>query len=541
MSIANYFNFHLTVDMMLKNLVFTFFAVTILLFSLPSQAQSNITNIIDIKAQTDDSKIYLDYTITQTFKQSSRGIFLSLPKNQNGIWTNYELKEIIRTSQPVVSSRLSIEEEIGEIIEPDFISDNVDIIKEWNQIRFRVGQEDTFLQNGTYIYNIKLEANYNSSYNYNFVVLRDWQDQTDTINLSLNDQIICSNCSPNSTSINLNNGLNTAPFYRVFWNLTWVYWLFLVPIYLIIFLLWYFLARDLVARTAADKAQFEPPEILPWQAQYMISEGQTNIKNVLLSYLLWLNTHKYISLKPVIDKPGELEIKKLKEDFPESFLPDIYNETIVEIVEQGLEKGVLDSKINPGQHGSSTHSNIAKSLSKYYTQGNFYSPWAICFTYLFVFAILIFVFIGIGEDTFLLGKSWTPVLFISLLLSAPGIYFIVKVWGRPTQEGAELKAYCHGYFYYLNKAEKLKLDFSNNPKEGVQYYLKSVSFAAAFGILDQFQKYFAQIIPNNTELEVVNSTFIHYSLVSFYIPPSSSDGGGFSGGGGGFSGGGGSW
>ena len=88
----------------------------------------------------------------------------------------------------------------------------------------------------------------------------------------------------------------------------------------------------------------------------------------------------------------------------------------------------------------------------------------------------------------------------------------------------------------------LKLDFSNNPKDGIQKYLVSVPFAAALGILPKYQKYFGKLIPDTSEVSSVNSFYTSYAVATFYTPPSdSSGGGGGGGGGGGFSGGGGSW
>jgi uncharacterized membrane protein YgcG len=156
-----------------------------------------------------------------------------------------------------------------------------------------------------------------------------------------------------------------------------------------------------------------------------------------------------------------------------------------------------------------------------------------------------FVVVMIGgflQEALMIGDTLIIMLGVLSVTTWPGIYLIMRDWGNLTREGVEKSRYCRRYKFYLEKAEKLKLDFSNNPKEGLQEYLVSVPFAAGFGILPTFQKYLEDFIPKEVsdQFQTVNNTNLLLASSAFYVPPSSSSGGGgFSSGG--FSGGGGSW
>jgi hypothetical protein len=77
-----------------QNISILVISVFYILASFNLQVQSfgsNFTNNISIHKteNTETKQIILDYYILQTFQSPSRGIFLTLPKNQDGNWTNY--------------------------------------------------------------------------------------------------------------------------------------------------------------------------------------------------------------------------------------------------------------------------------------------------------------------------------------------------------------------------------------------------------------------------------------------------------------------
>jgi uncharacterized membrane protein YgcG len=143
------------------------------------------------------------------------------------------------------------------------------------------------------------------------------------------------------------------------------------------------------------------------------------------------------------------------------------------------------------------------------------------------------------QNEFLVGDSYWFLLFFFYTIMTPVLYILGRNWGKLNQKGLELHKLGAGYRYYISKVESQKLDFSNNLDEGVQFYLKNVAYAAMFGVLPKFNKYMQGLIPNNLEIEGVNSVSNGLLSATFYTPPTSSDGGFL--GDGGFSGGGGSW
>jgi uncharacterized membrane protein YgcG len=536
---------------------------------------TNITDEIKVEIQTREDDYLLTYTITQTFNEESRGVFLSLPNNQDGVWVDYNLISVQKsnlikeannfftfkdTSQTVVTeSNLdgpgvplqtaelpSLEDNNQAEQSVTFEDETYNQIHEWNEFRVRVGNKDKILPRGQYIYKIQLEASRNKDYKHDFTLIYDWTDPVTNISVVADGRELCTGvltCSASKTVFELNPSKNEAPLYHRIFNNLWIYLITLPLISGLILILWYFFARDPSSGFKVDKPEFEPPkELYPWQAQFLINEGSVSFKETFLSYILWLNNQKYIKITSNNHqkKPKDKITIEILKTLPKDVLP-IFNKAITKMPEKGIEKAIYDSKINQGQDGGKLHKHIYDSLKKYYIQKPLYSPTAITLILGFVvFFAGIFGFQFL-QETFLVGNSWVPVLIISLIYSVIPTWWLLRMWGKLSRKGYNLRAYCQRYKFYLEKAEKFKLDFSNNPKEGVQFYLKSVPFAASFLILPQFQKYMHSIMPNVSEIDSNTALRSTFYATRFYTPPSSSSGGSSGGGGGGFSGGGGSW
>jgi len=548
---------------MLKK-IFSLFFIIGLLLSLVSPnvlAADNQTELIKIVINDQTStKLDLSYYIVQNFKNESRGIFLALPKNQNGVWTDYNLKLVQRTNRPIATtfgSKLEIDDNLNTISTTDFLNikttnklnfqlEPYDEIKEWDQFRLRVGKADRILDLGIYVYKIDLEMSLSPDSNYDLELLQDWRESVGKIEIIQKNQNLCDaqiSCSKSLTALKISqdkpkNALNGFGYTVL------PYLLILLIISGLSYLIWLKYAKDPMDGLMVDKPEFEPPDLKPWEADYLLQEGNVNVKETLLAYILWLNNQKFIKLE--VD-PKTLELKPEKrqiqiimiKDLPNE-LPAVFNKTVEKIAELGMKEGVLDSKINEDSDAVTLNAEILKKLAKHYDQKPIYQGWVWIMAGVFLlFFVGSFVF-GFLQEAFLVGNSYGNLAVFALISTVIPAAWILHLWGRLSKEGAKLRAYCQRYKYYIEKVETLKLDFSNNPQEGVQYYLKAVAFAAAFGLLPKFCKYFSTLIPNSSEISSSNNLLTSYAAASFYVPPSSS-GGGSGGGGGGFSGGGGSW
>lgn len=551
------------------------FSLFLPLNELKTDASTNETELIRIVInQKTDTKLDLSYYVVENFSTESRGIFLALPKNQGGVWTDYKLKSVQRNVEPITdfkyttnissytlpvenfnfnfeinneSNKIVLNNSGNKIESPlNFKNEPYDELKELDQFRFRVGKSDKILPLGVFVYKLDLEIALKPDYNYNLTLLQDWTENVNKIEVVQNGENLCQtkiSCTGALTKIEMFAGKSKLPIDGITFTIL-PYIFILIIISAVAVYSWYLFAKDNMKGLILDRPEFEPPDLKPWEADYLIQEGGITIKDTLLSYILWLNTHKYISFKPdpktqdLKEKDRTLLITILK--YLPDLLPPIFNKTINQIAELGMKKGVLASKINEGSDGSTLNTSILKGLGKYYFQKPVYhgEVWVIVAAFI-LFFVGMFGF-GILQSKFLIGKSYQSLAIFALLSSVIPAILVLKQWGKVNTEGAQLRAYCMRYKYYIQKVETLKLDFSNNPTEGVQYYLKAVAFAASFGLLAQFGKYFEKLVPNSNEIQTSNNLFYSYSAVSFYVPPSSS-GGSSGGGGGGFSGGGGSW
>jgi uncharacterized membrane protein YgcG len=528
--------------------------------TLPVQADeienetANISIVSNVNAST--KKITIKYFITEKFNKPSRGVFLALPKNQDGVWTEYSVKNVIKAK-----SNEKCDLKCAETL--DWSSEKYELINEWSEFRIRIGDKNVYLDPGFYSYGLEVEADYNPDLAYNFVFLEGWTENiiNNDINLYVNGQWVCTNkgpvpdywgkaiCDENRTSLLLNDSLqqtNTSVDAKPPTNLTlsiwvaiWPYLLLLIIINSILYAAWYYIARDEWGNQKLDRPEFEEPKLLPWQASYLVTDGQLDVKNILLSYILWLNHKKIIKIEPIKDGSKDITISIHKDLPTNNHLPSIFNETVEAVSKLGVNEGILSTKISPATHLEETQNSIKLSLSKYYEKKPLNSPILWTLLYGFVVFVLGSIVFSVLQSAILLGNSWSTLLLWAFFFTPPGVYFIFAKWARLNNLGLEITGYCTRYKYYLEHVETLKLDFSNNPKDGIQKYLVSVPFAASFGVLPKYQKYFGKLIPDTSEVSSVNSFYTGFAVATFYTPPSDSSGG--MGGGGGFSGGGGSW
>jgi uncharacterized membrane protein YgcG len=532
--------------------IFLFFQQTL---SFPVQAfGANYTPSIIINTVNQGETVLIEYTISQVFLEDSRGIYLSLPKNQDGVWTHYTVKQVQkRWIGPTPEQRQNTTADELKPTESSLSPERYEMISEWDQMRIRIGEENTFLEKGEWEYNIQIEATRSQNSSYNLTLLHGWEDGINKVQVQQNGQITCSydkttstaeipvECGRETLYQTQNPGLKpTSLFQKLFYSI-WPYLIILPCLYCILGIIWFFKARDPAKGFITNRPEFEAPDtIYPWQAQFLIHEGRIDLKNTLLSYILWLNHKKFIQLQT--DSNGTIVLKKLAQ-MP-NLLPPIFNSTVESMVEHGVESGILESKINPGEHTNELNETVWNQLQKYYQTRPLFYPflWAIgiiialCVCWAFVYERFKL------KHAVLLGESYSTLGYLIIACLFPGLYLLAAYWGKLSVEGFDLKARAMRYKFYLNKAEKLKLDFSNNPESGAQKYLIAVPFAAAFGILPQFQNYIKQLIPDtNPDIQTTSRFYSSFSSSHFYSPPSSSSSSGSTGSSGGFSGGGGSW
>jgi hypothetical protein len=510
--------------------IFTFIGIfSILLGTVPVSAfGDNVTDSIDIDAKTSTSSLQLNYNITQTFNVDSHGIFMVLPYNQGGVKTSYVLESV----------------EAKKSSSSDFSPENYDQIWELDQFRIRIGDKNKKII-GQYDYRIKIRTSFDSNIKYDFAFLNEWRDPVSKIILRIDDKPQCEGitCTKDSTKYTFNPDKNQANSFVALAFIYWPYPFALLIIASIVYLLWSEFARDPNDGLVFDKPEFEPPkDIYPWQAEYLITEGTVNFKNTFLSFMLWLNHKGYIkiekvaadieeksfldkakgllAIQPKSDQKEKIKITILKK-IPDNIVPKSFLETVKKMAAEGVQEGLLSSRLNESEHAPKLFEAITQSLKDRYVHKPIYGAVGIAMGVYFALAVLIFVLYSTVQINFSIGNSIMNLVIFSIIITIPGVIYILLKWAKLDKSGATLRAYCVRYRFYLEKAEKYKLDFSNNPDQGVQHYLASVPFAAAFGILPQFEKYIKQILPNVPDVDLTTNFADALFYSSFYIPPSS--------------------
>lgn len=510
--------------------IFSVFALfALFLTNVPASAfSSNVTDLIAIEAKTSGSVLEITYNINQAFNVDSHGIFLVLPTSQNGVKTNYVLESV----------------EAKKSTNDNFTSENFVQIWELDQFRLRIGDKDKVII-GQYNYKIKIRATIDTNSKYDFAFLKDWTDPVTKISLTIDGVEQCqkTTCSQDKTVYTFNPNKSPANQFVGFGLVYWPYGFSILMVASIAYLLWSEFARDPNDGLVFDKPEFEPPkDIHPWQAEYLITEGSVNFKNTFLSFMLWLNHKGYIKIEKIasdtqdksfLDKakgllaiqPKSEQKEKIKitilKKIPDNIVPKSFLDAVEKMSIEGVQEGLLTSKLNESEHAPKLFETITQSLKEHYINKPIYGVLGIVFGVYFALAVLISIFYAAIQINFSVGNSIMNLVIFTIIITIPGAAYILLKWAKLDKAGATLRAYCVRYKYYLEKVEKYKLDFSNNPKEGVQHYLASVPFAAAFGILPQFEKYIKEILPNVQDVDLTTNFADALFYSSFYTPPTS--------------------
>lgn len=88
-----------------------------------------------------------------------------------------------------------------------------------------------------------------------------------------------------------------------------------------------------------EKSEFEPPNLLPWQADYLLCEGRIDGKRTFLNYLIWLDNQKFVNLHNF----QKLEVERKLPDI----LPETYNKYVELIAKNGMSELNMSDNNNP--------------------------------------------------------------------------------------------------------------------------------------------------------------------------------------------------
>ncbi|NJL96840.1 DUF2207 domain-containing protein [Candidatus Gracilibacteria bacterium] len=380
---------------MSKKLVIIVFVFHLFLPSIPAQAQTTQTNFIDIKTINNQNELIINYKIEQTFfSDQNRGIFLSLPKFTKGQWLDYKIMKVVKSS----------------IQNPSPIEEPYSIIHEQNQLRFRIGQKNVFLNPDTYTYNFTIQTNINPNYQIQPTLLQNWTDEVN--NITLDNQTICQNLNDCSNATITSNFNTDKPFLNPIlslFNYIRTYIISFVAIILLSYFLWKTLSKDPKSKSTNTSIQLEAPNnLLPWQSHFIFSEGGVDLKKTLISYLLWLNHKKYIQVIPKDKYTKQIDLINIsiQKELPKNLLPDIFNKTIESMVDKGLSKGLKSSQINPTQHSGELHKHIYKSLANKYSQKPLHEVLAIWVLLSFFIVVGEIIVLSNLQKILLIGDSW---------------------------------------------------------------------------------------------------------------------------------------
>jgi uncharacterized membrane protein YgcG len=510
---------------MLKIILSTIFLLLAII--TPIQAQNNTTNLIRIDVTENQNSLELEFTITQTFNensQSRRGIYYNLEKLQDGQDYNYSM------IRPPTKN--------GAI-------EKYSLINEITSYRLRIGDENVLNSVGTYTYNFALKTDKIVNYKHNFTVLKDWRDRLEKVEINLNGQKSCNiigeDCNLYEQKLVLNPESSAIPPQNVILNYLNVFQSYIYSIFTAI-IAWIFGLKNFIRDPYKQKIlkqlpHYTPPtNLTPWESYSLIKKGSLSVKDTIASYIFYLNNKGFLEL---VKEENTLVIRKIKE-YPTDLLPSEINTIIDSMIKNGISKGILETGFDENSLDQKIEYFILNKNKDLYKIQPELSPLGTVLVIAFVGFFISYIIFDFIKNILLIGNSFALFLVFIAILLLIFLYIYLKNKDKFSQKGYELMQESVGYRYYIDFIEKEKLDFSNNPQEGVKFYLEVLPYAAQYGLLSKFNKYFRKLDFMPKEIISNTSSFV-YSLNSsaFYVPVESYSGGGSSSGG--FSGGGGSW
>jgi hypothetical protein len=216
-----------------------------------------------------------------------------------------------------------------------------------------------------------------------------------------------------------------------------------------------------------DSPEFVPNNLYPWEAEFLINQGQVNFKRLVLSYFFYLEHRKYIEIRRVGEK---YTFEILKE------LPNKFHETIDEVLVREYKDmtRVMDSIL---EKETLITNHLAQNLKKYFlifpNKQNGQIGYAIT-------CVVVYALRPISE---------TPLLIVFILTE-----FLIKIYSKVgilNESGKEMKSYALAYRYYIYKAESEKLAHQNDLEViDFQDYLVHLPYAVAFGYLQKLDNMF---------------------------------------------------
>jgi uncharacterized membrane protein YgcG len=513
----------------MKNIfILGFFILTLTLgFSTNAQIDGNYTDNIKVEVIENNQEWIIKYNITHTFVASSQarhGIFFDISKNQNNVMYDFTLLD-----KPIMDAKLV----------------KYDIISELTSYRIRFGDKDILVEPGTHNYQFSIKTKLNLDNNHEFRFFYGWQDPLNSANIIYKGQDICIknevDCV-NNPVITLNESKPKAnPFLTMFQVLQAYFWAALGSV-----VLWFSLLKNqFTDRFRSDHTKnipfySSPKDMKPWEIESIINKGKTDTKNTLAAYILYLNHKKYLEIIPKSNDDKNVKINILQ-PLPQDWLPSGYNDVINSMVQYGVEDGLKESQIEEYKLDDQTEKFILDNNSALYEAKPELQPLSVTLLTTLFGGIVLAILYSITRSYFLIGTSSFIFIIFCFLITMVILFLYLYNKDKFNQEGYDTFREAAGYKYYISSIESEKLNFDNNPDEGARFYLANVPFAAQFGVLKKFNKYFKSlefIQPETIATGVILSDSLIYS--SFYVPPSSDTGGSYGGGGGGFSGGGGS-
>jgi uncharacterized membrane protein YgcG len=384
----------------------------------------------------------------------------------------------------------------------------------------------------------------NKDYNHKFQYLYDWRDNINDIEVRKDGFSICESnpCTRTEVSelININKPRPNPgyAYLQIFQSYIWALIASLIA--------WFGVIRQKLKDPFQSKVQnelpyFTPPKgLTPWQVQSLINKGDITTNETLAAYIFYLNNKGFVSITP--DQENKTIILNKLKDIPTDLAPKQLNTIIEYIISDGVQDGILNSEITQTSLDSNIDDFTLQSNSHLYVRKPILYPLVVVIVFAVIGVILMSILADPFQKLFLIGSSVGVLIGFVFVLVILILYLSLRNYQRLNQEGSDRMQEAVGYKYYLSFIEKEKLDFDNNPQEGAKFYLDNLPYAAQFGILAQFNKFFRekQFI---SEIQAENTGIVYGAInqAPFYTVSADTGGNYDGGGGGGFSGGGGGW
>jgi hypothetical protein len=447
----------------------------------------DFTNTLYVRAEDGEinEEMNVLYTITQTWSDGTSPLVIDLPKNNQGVWTNYG----------IVSSQVIDAETLTEI------EVETKVIKELDTFHIVIEPVNSSSEKAVYLYELELQVTVDPEKKYDLVLVNNWQYEVGILRIEANEKSICESqlCNASSRiSIPLHSDKASPSSYSS-WFITFLPFMLIVVFGLLVCAsIWVYFNPKIKKSTQKSTIQ---PTTNPFESYWILYKEVPSLTNVLLGYLWYLEELNFV----LIDTTHQKISLKILKSLP-AVLPIEWNQLIKRMEKSNYKATIKFMEIHQFSYTAQLSEWLKLKSKTFFVPHRF--PLGKLVTWGIIPLLLLsgcYVIISILFAMTGYGTSFLSVVFclVVMLYIVYAVYLQMR-W-RVLTKGLTYRQDIKKYHHYLSILPSQKPD-TRDPKIATQNALSHAAYATIFGLQKEYAHYLQHYFPEDeTAIKIVQT------------------------------------